>query len=229
MKKHFPATLTLIVLNLLSYGWLMYHAPEFADDPDRVFIVLGGVNRGLVMENGEYWRLISATFLHGGLMHLAINMYSLWVVGSFLERFMNWRWFIAFYLACGIGGSVGSVWWHAQPIVSVGASGAIFGIVGILTGMLALGRIFDPFARKALLKNLLLVIGVNVAIGLSIRGIDNAGHIGGLLTGLVIGSILGLGLRPGFTKNERRKIAMSGLLLALAINAAFLWLIPMHN
>lgn len=226
MKPRFSATLSLIILNVAAFGWLF---SRDLSDPERLFIVYGGVNRGLVLEQGEYWRLLSATFLHGGLLHLAMNMYSLWVVGSFLERWIQWRWFIVFYLVCGLGGSVGSVWWHSAPNVSVGASGAIFGIVGILTGMLALGKIFDPIGRKALLKNLLLVIGLNVLIGLSIPGIDNAGHMGGLAAGLLMGATLGLGLRPGFSKTDRRRLAVMGIALTLGVLALFLFVIPLHS
>jgi len=222
------ATKIILAINLLVFAFMAWHWKGVFPDNDILFIQLGGVNRFLVMQEKEYWRLLAAMFMHGGLIHLAMNMYALWIAGHFLENLLGWKWFTIFYLLCGLGGSVGSIWWNDALVVSVGASGAIFGIIGMLTGMLALGKVFQPGSRNRLLKNLLLVIGLNVAFGLSIPGIDNAGHIGGLLSGLLIGFTIGLGLRPGVTQRSRQLLALGAAIATTSGIALFLWIIPMN-
>jgi rhomboid protease GluP len=222
------ATKILLGINLSVFAWMAWQWKGVFPQDDILFIQMGGVNRMLVMQDGEYWRLLSAMFMHGGLIHLAMNMYALWIAGHFLENMLGFKWFSIFYILCGLGGSIGSIWWNDLLTVSVGASGAIFGIIGMLTGMLLLGRIYQPESRNRLLKNMLIIIGLNVALGLSIPGIDNAGHMGGLFTGLFIGLCLGLGLRPGVSKSHRRILALVAASFTVALLAGFLWVIPMH-
>lgn len=94
-----------------------------------------GANYRPAIQNGEYWRLLTSTFLHGGVMHILFNMYGLFIAGIFLEKEIGAKWFIVFYLLTGIVSSLTSVWWHPATI-SVGASGAIFGMYGVLFALL---------------------------------------------------------------------------------------------
>lgn len=146
-----------------------------------------GANYRPAILSGEYWRLFSCTFLHGGLMHLLMNMYGLLMVGLFLEPILNYKRYALFYVLSGIMSSVFSVWWHPAT-VSVGASGAIFGLYGIFLALL-LTKLFPREFKNTFLVSTLVFVGYNLLFGLT-GGIDNAAHIGGLLTGLTIGFLM---------------------------------------
>ena len=146
-----------------------------------------GANYSPLTKNGEWWRLLTSTFLHGGLIHLIANMYGLLFVGFFLEPLLGRKKYLAVYLLTGILASVASICWY-DATVSVGASGAIFGLYGIFLALL-LTKIYPPDFAKAFLISTAIFIGYNLLMGLT-GGIDNAAHIGGLLSGLVIGLIL---------------------------------------
>jgi membrane associated rhomboid family serine protease len=146
---------------------------------------------------GEYWRLFTVTLLHGSpergffvpsLMHLGFNMYALYLVGPIVERWWGGLRFLIFYLACAAGGTVASFLFGGdQP--SVGASGAIFGLFGLL---LAANRMYRPVDRQGryLVQQLGGLILINILFGFALPGIDNAAHLGGLATGLWLGALL---------------------------------------
>jgi membrane associated rhomboid family serine protease len=138
---------------------------------------------------GEYWRLWSSTLVHGDLLHLLFNMYALWLTGPIVERWFGRVRFLGFYLACAAAGSAAS-FVFGSDIPSVGASGAIFGLFGIL---LAAGRLHHPVDRqsRALVGQLGMWILINLAFGFASGGaIDNAAHIGGLVSGLWLGALI---------------------------------------
>jgi membrane associated rhomboid family serine protease len=146
---------------------------------------------------GEYWRLWTVTLLHGSpepglfpasLAHLFFNMYALYLAGPIVERWYGSLRFLLFYLVCAAGGSVSSfVFGGPQP--SVGASGAIFGLFGLL---LAANRIYHPVdqASRLLVRQLGILILINIVFGFSVPNIDNAAHLGGLATGLWLGAMI---------------------------------------
>ncbi len=138
---------------------------------------------------GEYWRLWTVTLLHGDLLHLLFNMYALWLAGPIVERWYGRVRFLAFYLALAAAGSVASfVFGGDAP--AVGASGAIFGLFGIL---LAAGRLHNPVDRqsRALVGQIGMLILINLAFGFASGGsIDNAAHLGGLVAGLWLGALV---------------------------------------
>jgi membrane associated rhomboid family serine protease len=146
---------------------------------------------------GEYWRLWTVTLLHGSpgdgflvpsLAHLFFNMYALYLAGPIVERWYGGLRFLVFYLACAAGGSVASFAFGGD-VPSVGASGAIFGLFGVL---FAANRVHRPVDRqnRMLIRQIGMLVVVNILFGLAIPGIDNAAHIGGLVTGLWIGTML---------------------------------------
>lgn len=149
----------------------------------------GGLYGPMVAE-GEYWRLITATFVHGGIVHLGFNMWVLWQAGPLVERLFGNRAYLTLYLIAGLGGTVAS--FLTRPVgVSVGASGAIFGVVGALLAYLARSRDEMPAPLwKSLRRGGLLFVALNVALGMWMPGIDNAGHLGGLLAGFLAGYFL---------------------------------------
>lgn len=143
---------------------------------------------------GEWWRLLTVTLTHGGAAHLFFNMYALFLVGPLIERIYGWRLFGLMYLLCAAAGSVGSFLLGDPNIPSVGASGAIFGLFGIV---LAASRAHDPVLDRqgrALVAQIGGLIVINLLIGFGVVGlggnIDNAAHVGGLLAGLWLGFVL---------------------------------------
>ncbi len=146
-----------------------------------------GANYGPLTKDGEWWRLFASTFLHGGLMHLLANMYGLLFVGIFLEPLLGKTKYLAAYVLTGLLASIASIWWY-DATVSVGASGAIFGLYGVFLAFL-LTKIFPPDFAKSFLICTAVFVGFNLIMGLT-GGIDNAAHIGGLLSGFVFGLIL---------------------------------------
>ncbi len=140
------------------------------------------------IQSGEYWRLFTVVLVHDDRLplHLAFNMYALFLVGPIVESLYGHVRFLLLYLACAAAGSAASFMFTAAPI-AVGASGAIFGLFGVL---LVADRVHKPaLTRQArnLTGQILVLIGINLFIGFSARGIDNAAHIGGLLAGCWLG------------------------------------------
>jgi membrane associated rhomboid family serine protease len=143
----------------------------------------------LAVANGQYWRLWTVTLLHADPLHLAFNMYALWIAGPIVERWYGPGRFLAFYLACAAGGSVAS-FVLGEARFGVGASGAIFGLFGIL---LAVGRLHHPVDRqsRAIVGQVGMLIVFNLVFGFASGGtIDNWAHIGGLVAGLWLGALV---------------------------------------
>lgn len=137
----------------------------------------------------ELWRLGSAMFLHGGLAHLAMNMYSLYVVGPFVERAFGRAAFLGLYGASGLAGFALSAQFGGH--LSVGASGAIFGCFAAMpVAMLRMRRDLPGQLVRRVLQNAALVIGLNFAYGLSSSNIDNWGHLGGLACGALLSLVV---------------------------------------
>jgi membrane associated rhomboid family serine protease len=141
------------------------------------------------VQGGEYWRLASVVLVHGSLLHLGFNMYALWIIGPTVETLYGSARFLFIYLACAVAGSTAS-YVFSPALYSVGASGAVFGLFGVL---LVADRVHKPaLTRNA--RNLTMQIGaliaINLFIGFTIPSIDNAAHIGGLLAGAWLGFVL---------------------------------------
>ena len=163
----------------------------------------------------DFWRLLTSVFVHGGLIHLAVNMWSLMVIGPLLERIYGSLAFAVIYLSAGIGGAIASA--VMPPVrVSVGASGAICGILGALIAFLIVNRRNIPPSVLGLLQsNLLGIVAFMVVLGLLVPNIDQAAHLGGLGTGFVSGLLLS---RPWPVVPSRwirvRRLAMTAVIAA---------------
>ncbi len=154
-----------------------------------------GANFGPLTLTGQWWRLLTAMFVHIGIVHLALNMWCLWDLGLLAEYLYGRRTFLALYLMSGLAASVVSLARNSL-VVSAGASGAIFGLAGALIATLYLGRLAAPRgALRTSLISLLAFAGYNLAYGFFKGGIDNGAHIGGLISGLLLGSVLSLDFR----------------------------------
>jgi rhomboid protease GluP len=159
--------------------------------PSTTQLIDWGANHGIDIALGrEYWRLFTNIFLHGGLIHLAMNMWSLLVIGPLVERLYGNLAFAVIYLASGVGGSIASV--AASPLrVGVGASGAICGLLGGLVAFLVIHRRTIP---KSILKSfrgsLLWVVVLMAILGFLVPNIDQEAHLGGFVTGCLTGLLL---------------------------------------
>lgn len=149
-----------------------------------------GANYAPYTLTGEWWRLATAMFVHGSLLHLAINMWCLWSLGELAERLYGRVTFACVYILCGLAGSLASLWWHQPPQPSVGASGAIFGLAGALIASLYLSGYRGPVLVQTRMQGLVVFVLYNVLFGLVSRGTDNACHLGGLAAGLVLGVLI---------------------------------------
>lgn len=144
------------------------------------------------MELGQYWRLITNTFLHFGIIHIAVNMYVLYQMGPLTEMLFGRIKYLLLYLLSGIGGSLLSVYVHPMS-VGAGASGAIFGVFGALLAFLLVRKdAFQPGVAEQMIKSVGTSIGLNLVLGFTVGFIDVAAHIGGLIMGFAAGCALAM-------------------------------------
>lgn len=190
-KEGFFITPIIIDLNIMIFIIMAFSGLGFISFK-AVDLLSWGANYKPFTTNGEWWRLLTNTFLHGGIMHLLANMYALLFVGIFLEPRLGKTKFAITYLTTGILASIASLLWH-DATVSIGASGAIFGLYGVFLALL-LTRVYPKEFSKPFLLSTLIFVGFNLLMGLS-GGIDNAAHVGGLISGFIIGLILYPGLK----------------------------------
>ncbi|MBO9319405.1 MAG: rhomboid family intramembrane serine protease [Chloroflexus sp.] len=157
--------------------------------PDFPVLMVLGAKVNERIANGEMWRLLTAVFLHANLIHVFFNGYALSVLGPETERFYGHARFLALYLLSGLGGSIAS--YALSPAPAVGASGAIFGLIGGLGIFYYLNRqALGEFGRNQV-RSIAAIAFINLLIGFAAQGvIDNWGHLGGLLSGLIIGIAL---------------------------------------
>lgn len=185
-------TMSLIFINILLYIFCAIRSGNIIDIDGLTLLQVGG-NFGPLVSEGQVWRLLTCAFLHGGLIHIIFNMYALYVIGPQLEVLFGRVKYIVIYLLSAIGGSLLS--YIFSPLsLSIGASGAIFGLFGAMVMYVLKYRDRIP---KRVLNNLFFVIILNLFIGFNLQGIDNFGHIGGLLTGVVV-SLIFLSLKQKY-------------------------------
>lgn len=182
-----PATATLLVANLAVFVAMLAHGAGLWHSPNSVQLAWGA-NFGPATRDGEWWRLATAMFVHFGVVHLAVNMWALWDSCRLVERvYGHWR-FLAIYSAGGIAGNLLSLLAHGDIAVSGGASGAIFGAYGALLIWLWLERRqLHPVEFRWLFGGAAAFTAATIAMGLLIPGIDNAAHLGGLVSGALVG------------------------------------------
>lgn len=182
-------TLAIIAINLaifvlggfMGIGWMSGNAARLLD--------VGG-NFAVATTGGQWWRLISAMFLHSGLLHVAFNMWALWDAGRVAERlFSRWR-YLALYTMAGVLGGIASINWQ-QDLVGVGASGAVFGVYGgLLAALLLRPDLLPVTVTKKLQASATVFILYSLFNGFTHAGIDNAAHLGGLIAGALVGAAL---------------------------------------
>lgn len=208
--KKIIVTKILIIACVIMYLLSMFLSDNFT----KSLIILGANNRGLVL-NGEFYRLIACAFLHGNIAHLLVNMYSLWVIGSQVESYIGKIKYLIIYLLSALMGSLFSIVFLGNSL-SVGASGAIFGLMGSL---LYFGYHYRLYLSNALRNQIIPIIALNLILGFTLSGIDNAAHIGGLIGGYLATMIVGIKYKS--TKRE----TINGLIVYLVIAAFLLYVV----
>jgi rhomboid protease GluP len=171
-------TRALLIANIGVFVWTsLFHVA----DSDRLLIQYGAFY-GPAVQSGEWWRAFTAAFLHGGILHIGFNMFALWQVGSIVEQlFGSWRMGLVYFVS--LIGSGWAIYHFNYNEVTIGASGAIFGLFGALAAAgLRLGRV-----GRDLVRGMLGIILINVIIGFMVPNISQAGHLGGLVAGFLMG------------------------------------------
>lgn len=184
-RKGFMATPILIDLNILVFI-VMVASGAGIMSPSTLSLLKWGADFGPLTLTGDWWRAVTCNFIHIGAFHLLMNMYAFMYVGLLLEGLIGSRRMFMSYLLTGLCSAAFSLYMHGETI-SAGASGAIFGLYGIFLAFLFFHRIAKE-QRKALLTSILIFVGYNLVYGMK-AGIDNAAHIGGLLSGFLLGII----------------------------------------
>ena len=189
-RLYLPIVRPRLTQALIAVTALVF-AAQYASDQvlGADLVLVFGAKSNAALAAGEYWRLLTPLFIHANLLHLFVNGYSLYIIGPQVEAPFGYARFLLIYFLSGVAGVVLS--FGLSPSLSVGASGAIFGLVGALAEYLYRHRRrFGEFGRQRLM-NLLIVIGLNLVFGLTVRQIDNWGHLGGLAGGLLLGWLIG--------------------------------------
>ena len=190
-RKGFIATPVLIDINILVFI-LMAATGAGILEPSTLVLLNWGADFGPLTLTGDWWRAVTCNFVHIGAFHLLMNMYAFIYIGIWLEHLIGTRRMFVSYLLTGLCSAVFSLYMHAETI-STGASGSIFGLYGIFLAFLLFHRI-ERSQRKALLTSILIFVGYNLIYGIR-AGVDNAAHIGGLLSGFLLGFIYVFGER----------------------------------
>jgi len=208
--KQNKITYTLIILNILAYVVSALLSKSVIDMEMEVLVKMGALFGPMTVLGAEWWRLFTAMFLHGGMTHLFMNMFSLYLIGRGVEQYFNTTSYLSIYLFSGLLGGLASLYMHPAS-VGIGASGAIFGIFGAMAGFFLAHREKIEAHTKAFMKEFAIIIGINLVIGFSIPSVDVSAHIGGLIIGFTGGYII--------SKNPKRvwfySIAMICIMIAV--------------
>ncbi len=189
----------------------------FAPTPQQA--IAFGADYGPLTLGGQWWRLFTSMFVHFGIVHLGLNMWCLWNLGRAAERLLGRFSYLLAYLASGIFGSIASVYWHPQA-AGAGASGAIFGLAGVLVSFVYLKKTPAHLqVNSKMLGSLGTFIAYNLIFGAAIPGISNAAHIGGVVMGLAVGALLPSASADESSRRTRLSIVVTLTAIALIASA----------
>ena len=189
MTRSPTSTYILIALNVLVYAWLALkqHSLMMNSNADALAILHWGANLNPLTLGGEPWRMITSMFLHYGLIHLGVNMYALFVLGTSLEPAVGTARFLMIYFFCGIAAGIASLLFNIFT-PSAGASGALFGLFGYQLGAEVIGNFHDRQKLLSIFLNFAVFIIINTAIASGVN-VDVAGHIGGFIGGAILATL----------------------------------------
>jgi rhomboid protease GluP len=215
----YPVTIAIIAANALVFAIMVLKGVSFFDPTPRQAIEFGA-DFGPLTLNGQWWRLVTSMFVHFGIIHIGLNMWCLWNLGRAAEILMGRFPYLLAYFASGIFGSIASVYWHPRA-AGAGASGAIFGMAGVLVTFVYLKKTPAHLQiNKKMLGSLGGFIFYNLVIGASIPGISNAAHVGGLVMGAVVGVLLPAASASESSRRTRLSLAVAFCAVSLFASAA---------
>ena len=186
VEKVFKMKFPMVTYILIAINILFYVVPVLLGEFDNVLYSL--CNHGPSVRAGQFYRLLTSSIVHNGIFHLGVNCYSLYVIGTQLESFLGKTKFFIIYIVSAILGALLSMSLMGD-VPSVGASGAIFGLLG---AMLYFGYHYRVYLGNVIKSQIIPIIVLNLLIGFMVSGIDNAAHIGGLIGGTLITMALGI-------------------------------------
>jgi rhomboid protease GluP len=217
-----PGTYFLLTINIAVFAWMVLRGVSPRDPTPLQLLHFGATSPELILLHGQWYRLLTATFVHVGLLHIATNMWCLWNLGLLGEPLLGPIGLIAVYLITGIAGNLLSLAFnvilHDYVSVGAGASGAVFGIAGILIVLLSNKKLPIPLLElKRLRRSVIQFAALNLVIGLgtiftNIIRIDNFAHVGGFVSGLA----LGIPLVPRMTSGRTRYLQRQKLTFGFA-------------
>ncbi|MFC1858608.1 rhomboid family intramembrane serine protease [Thermodesulfobacteriota bacterium] len=214
-------TPVIIGINTLVFVVMLINGVDVLS-PTIKSLLSWGANFGPSTVDDEWWRLLTCTFLHIGIIHLLFNMWVLWDVGNLVERLVGNVGFVVLYLVSGLIGSLASVFWNPF-VVGAGASGAVFGVCGALIAFLAWGSSIPTEVLGKLRNSVLAFLAYNLLFGLGQEGIDMAAHIGGLAAGFICGVAMRQRLTPdSVAKRYIRNVLTVVIGVALIVLAWFI-------
>ncbi|MGA2966089.1 MAG: rhomboid family intramembrane serine protease [Terriglobales bacterium] len=215
-------TQVILGINVVVFiAMVLALGPAMLNSPSGQDLVRWGANFGPLTVSGQWWRLLTCVFVHGGLLHIGFNMWCLWSLGRLAESVYGHWTFAAVYLITGLSASLASLIWNPS-VLSVGASGAIFGIAGALIASFYLGEFSLPRAAlSGMLRSVVVFVGYNLFFGAVIARTDNAAHVGGLLMGLLLGALIAK-VAPGHDDFLRRIAVL--LVGAALVAGGVMWL-----
>src|SRR5580692_2593887 len=228
-----PGTYILLAINVAVFGWMVLNGVSAKDPTTAQLVHYGATNTAAIILGHQWWRLLTATFVHVGLLHIATNMWCLWNLGLLGEPLLGPAGLVAVYLITGIAGNLLSLFYnvlyHDGVSVGAGASGAVFGIAGILIVLLSNKKLPIPaFELHRLRRSVIQFAALNLIIGFaanltSIVNIDNHAHIGGFLSGMALGVPLVPRMTSGRTRYlQRQKLTFAGAAFLLFLFAYFI-------
>jgi rhomboid protease GluP len=222
-------TYILLAINIAVFGWMVLHGVSPSSPTSYQLLYFGATNPVLIL-HGQWYRLLTATFVHVGLLHIATNMWCLWNLGLLGEPLLGAYGLAAVYVITGVAGNLLSlghnVFRNNYAAIGAGASGAVFGIAGILIVLLSNTKLPIPaFELKRLRRSVIQFAALNLVIGIganftSLVLIDNYAHVGGFLSGLALGVPLIPRMTSGRTKYlTRQKITFAAACFVLLLIA----------
>ncbi|HQY90589.1 rhomboid family intramembrane serine protease [Caldilinea sp.] len=200
-------------------GFFLFRSWTSLTNTNIDVLILMGAKVNPLIAQGEVWRLFTAIFLHGGVLHLLFNLYALYALGPLLEGYTGHIRFLTIFLVSGLYGSLLS--YALSGPISVGASGAIFGLLGGITVFFLKYRDNFGVQGRAILQNMIVVLVLNLVIGFSSGFIDNWGHIGGLIGG----ALVTVGIMPRYRQPAIVRLGSQPLELADRRQMEVIWVI----
>ncbi|WP_394787550.1 rhomboid family intramembrane serine protease [Rhodoferax sp.] len=226
LAPHTWVTYGLIAINVAVWGLMVAQGADVLKPSVELLLQWGG-NATSEVQRGQWWRLLTAAFLHSGVVHLAMNMLGLWVIGQTVERIYGHRVFLLVYLGSALCGSALSLHFSAQKAVSVGASGAVFGLAGaLLAAVFQHRKTLPKIFGKQMLSGMGFFVLYSLVQGFAQTGIDNAAHVGGLLAGALMAFILPERFDMAQYRAQLKPRAAAALVLALGLTFGLAVLAP---